>query len=353
IILFSDAADSEEPGDYKNLIAEMVKEKTTVSVIGMGSSTDSDAAFLEDIAQRGKGRIFFSDNPLDIPALFAQETVAVARSTFVEEAAPIAGTPGWLEMAAGAMEWPAKVDGYNLTYLKPGAVQALVTKDEYAAPLLAFWRRGSGRVVAVTMPLGGRYSDTVRQWQGYGGFMRSLTRWTMGESLPPGLGLRTELQGSWLMADLYYDESWTEQVMRQAPILKLAHGRTARVSEVPWERLEPGRYRARVDLENQDMVRGAVRLGDAALPFGPLSVMANPEWDQDPQRLQELAEVSRLSGGVERLDLSEVWQAPRPPAWRSLLPILLPILLVLLLLEAWQTRAGWQLFRARTAPQAA
>ncbi|MCB1225391.1 MAG: VWA domain-containing protein, partial [Verrucomicrobiales bacterium] len=28
IILFSDAADSEEPGDYKNLIAEMVKEKT-------------------------------------------------------------------------------------------------------------------------------------------------------------------------------------------------------------------------------------------------------------------------------------------------------------------------------------
>ena len=52
----------------------------SVSVIGLGSPTDSDAKFLEDIASRGNGRIFFNADPSQLPALFAQETVAIARS---------------------------------------------------------------------------------------------------------------------------------------------------------------------------------------------------------------------------------------------------------------------------------
>ena len=37
IILFSDANDSEEPGDYVNLVDKMVKAGITVSVIGLGT----------------------------------------------------------------------------------------------------------------------------------------------------------------------------------------------------------------------------------------------------------------------------------------------------------------------------
>src|SRR5690606_17349331 len=57
LILFSDAADSEEPGAYKDLINEMLEGGATISVIGLGSDTDPDAGLLQDIADRGKGRM--------------------------------------------------------------------------------------------------------------------------------------------------------------------------------------------------------------------------------------------------------------------------------------------------------
>ncbi|MEM9017663.1 MAG: VWA domain-containing protein, partial [Verrucomicrobiota bacterium] len=67
MILFSDAADSEEPGEYQELLTEMENEGATVSVIGLGTRSDPDASFLEDIARRGSGRIFFSEIPGDLP----------------------------------------------------------------------------------------------------------------------------------------------------------------------------------------------------------------------------------------------------------------------------------------------
>lgn len=343
VILFADAADAEEPGDYVNLLAEMAKEKCTVSVIGLGSEKDRDADFLKDVAKRGGGRIFFNADPNELPALFAQETVSVARSAFIEEPVELKSTPGWLEMAAAPLDWLPKVDGYNLCYLRPGATQAAVTGDDYAAPLVAFWQRGTGRVAAVTFPTGGDFSKLTRAWKNYGGFAQSLARWLMGNQLPAGLGLRTSLEGSQLNADLYYDESWSARIAAHAPELVVSDGADGKLRPVPWERLAPGHFRATLELEGDKYLRGAVKIGDAALAFGPVNAIANPEWSFDQARLDELREVSVRSGGAERVDLSDVWRAPRPPAWRDLQSWLLMALAVALLLEAWQTRAGWTL----------
>ena len=347
IILFSDAADSEQPDDYVNLLAEMTAQKVSVSVIGLGTEQDSDADFLKDIAKRGNGRIFFNQDATELPALFAQETVAIARSTFIEEPVTVKGTPGWLEMAAGGIDWLPQIDGYNLSYLRPGASQALVSGDDYAAPMLAFWQRGAGRTASVSFPLGGDFSKLTRDWPGYGGFVRSLTRWLMGEAIPPGLGLRTQLDGSRLKADLFYDESWTSQVAEQGPELMITSAEQAEARSLPWLRLAPGHFQASVDLEDATLVRGAVRIGKAALPFGPLNVITNPEWAFDRHRLQELATTAARSGGTERLDLSDIWTAPRASAWIPFTRWLLVAFLMVLLLEAWQTRAGWRL-RHRT-----
>lgn len=347
IILFADAADAEEPGDYVNLLAEMQAEKATVSVIGLGTDTDTDAAFLQDVARRGNGRIFFNANPSELPALFAQETVAVARSAFIEEPVPVKGTPGWMEMAAGALEWMPNADGYNLSYLRPGATQAAISGDDYSAPLVAFWQRGAGRVAAVSFPMGGEFSQQTRAWKGYGGFCQSLARWLMGEQVPPGMGLRTVMDGSRLKADLFYDDSWNDRIAAHAPELVLAEGSDGKVRPVSWERLAPGHFRATLDMEGETYVRGAVKIGDAAFPFGPVNAVTNPEWSFDKSRLEELRTVSTRSGGAERVDLSDVWHAPRPPAWRDLQRWLLMALLAALLLEALQTRTGWTLLRRR------
>jgi uncharacterized membrane protein len=156
VILFADAADAEEPGDYRDLLAEMRAAACSVSVIGLGNETDVDAAFLTDVAARGGGRIFFSADAAEIPALFEMETATIARSAFLDEPVAVRGTPGWSQLATLAIDWLPQVDGYNLCYAKPGAVQAAVSGDDYAAPLVAFWQRGTGRtsgnVTAATSP---------------------------------------------------------------------------------------------------------------------------------------------------------------------------------------------------------
>src|SRR5690606_2154181 len=124
LILFSDAADSEEPGDYQRLIEEMREEGVTISVIGLGTDRDADADLLKDIAARGGGRIFFSADAAALPEIFAQETVTIARSAFIDETIGLQPTAGWREIAAQPLAWLEQIDGYNLSYLRPGATQA-------------------------------------------------------------------------------------------------------------------------------------------------------------------------------------------------------------------------------------
>jgi hypothetical protein len=143
VILFSDAADSEEPGDYAKLIEEMRANGATLSVIGMGTRSDPDAALLEDIAKRGEGRIFFTEVPGELPNIFAQETVTVARSSFIEDPTGAKSTGRWQEIARRDASWLPEVDGYNLSYLREGDQAALLSTDSYAAPLVAFGRSPS------------------------------------------------------------------------------------------------------------------------------------------------------------------------------------------------------------------
>ncbi|HRQ88726.1 MAG TPA: vWA domain-containing protein, partial [Bacteroidia bacterium] len=225
VILFSDAADSEEPGEYRALVDEMRSAGATVSVIGLGMRSDPDAALLEDIASRGGGRIFFSDVPGELPSIFAQETVTVARSSFVEDATGAQSTGRWQELARRDESWLPEVDGYNLSYLREGDETALVSTDTYEAPLVAFGRRGIGRTAAVSFPLGGDFSGKARNWDRYGDFLQTMTRWLMGDEVPPGIGVRHRLDGTTWTIDLFYEaDPWESKLATDPPRVVLQSG---------------------------------------------------------------------------------------------------------------------------------
>jgi hypothetical protein len=344
-ILFADANDSEEPGDYKKLVDDMVKQGVTVSTIGMGTEADKDAGLLEDIAKRGNGRSYFDDNPQDLPTIFAQETVAVARSAFLKDPVDVQPASGWNEIAAQPMTWLSSVDGYNLSYLKPDATAALFSKDEYQAALVAFWQRGVGRAAAVSFPMGGDFSQRVRAWSGYGDFSRTLVRWLLGQELPPGLGLRTRLEGTELNVSLLYDQSWEERISQHPPLLQVAvqnENGSPVTSSPTWRRIAPGRYDASVHLAPSRFLRGAVQVGSFVIPFGPVAAGSNPEWTRDPHRLAELVALSQASGGEQRLDLPSIWKSPRPSGTTPLRPPILIALGVVMLVEFLVTRLGWK-----------
>mgnify|MGYP003694598189 CR=1 FL=1 len=125
------------------------------SVIGLGSETDSDAAFLKDVAARGKGRIHFTaERRRSAAAVRAGSDHG--RAIELHHRADAARTlPDMVLLGelAARRRFPS-LDGYNLTYLRPGATMGVVTTDEYQAPVLAFWHRGLGRVASLTAEVG-------------------------------------------------------------------------------------------------------------------------------------------------------------------------------------------------------
>ncbi len=349
LILFSDAQDSEEPGDYKPLVQKMVDGGCTISVIGLGTDKDCDSALLEDIAKRGNGRVFFSNNPLDIPKIFAQETVTIARSAFIKDPVGTQATGRWAEISPKPFEWMKEVDGYNLSYARDDATVSLVSTDEYHAPLVAHARRGLGRSAAVSFPLGGEHSESVRKWEGYGDFLQTMGRFLMGSETPPGIALRHRLEGTRLTLDLLYDtESWSRKLASMPPRIRLMDDTEGAAYDVPWRRIAPGHFSVSHDLNEGGVVRGAVQVGEHALPFGPIGVGSAVEWAFEPERPAELRAVSNQTGGRELLDLSKAWL--RPP-FIAETPLTLPLgitLLALVLLEALATRTDWKLPRFAT-----
>ncbi|PTY03073.1 hypothetical protein DB346_07415 [Verrucomicrobia bacterium LW23] len=341
IILFADAADAEEPGDYINFLAKLRKEQITVSVIGMGNPQDSDALFLEDVAKRGGGRMFYSANSADLPAIFSQEVVSVARSAFIEDVTPLKGTQGWLTISAGTTKWLQAVNGYNLSYLRSKATGGVVSEDEYKAPLVSFWQRGSGRAAAVLFPIAGEKSDLVRAWPGYGDFLQTITRWTVGNETPAGTRLSSRVDGTELTIEFLYAASWEDKISSNPPKLLLTEGSNQPAREHTWQRIAPGRYEAKVELSPSSVVRGSVLIEKEAVPFGPIVAGGDPEWAVEHSRITELQKTSQLSGGQQRLELPEIWKAPRDTGTFDLRPLLLWIALAAFVMDILWTRVGW------------
>jgi len=336
LILFSDAADSEQPDQYRSLLKEMVSKNTTVSVIALGTRQDPDAKLLEEIAALGGGRIFFTNQPGELPNIFAQETVSVARSAFIEEPVGAELLPGALELVESNLPFPDQVPAFNLCYLRPEATLAVRARDEDQSPLLVFWQRGAGRVAALCVPVGGEVAAPFLQWEGFAPLLQTITRWIAAPDLPPGLMIRTRREGNSARLELLYDPEKQAEFVQSPPRIVTRTGDATR--EQVWERLAPGHYQAVLDLPADEPLRGAVQAGEATVPFGPVMSGADEEWQFDPQRVKRLRTESASSGGRDLLDFAEAWLAPPKQSVVSLRDGLLIAWLLLFLTEIFVTR---------------
>ncbi len=339
IILFADANDAlqQNEGTF-DIVQNITNGNGTISVIGLGHDTDSGADFLRKVAAAGNGRIFFSDDANDLPAIFTQDTVAVARASFLTDATPLLSTAGWMELAAKNLAWLPSVDAYNVCYLKPKATQAALSGDDNAAPLVAFWQHQSGRTAAVMFPLAGNYSDTARAWPGYGDFITTLTRWLMGNETPEGLGVRARLDGDQLVLDLFYDQQLDADLAKDFPTAVYTQNGQDGAQQMTWERLEPGHFQAQVRLKPGKPAIGAVQAGPYSLPFGPLAPGLDLEWLRDPAGPRSLRALVAGSGGKELTELPEAWRDLGRQYYRSLRPWILTLLALAVLAEALATR---------------
>ncbi len=349
IILFADAADSEQPGQYKALLEKCAEANITVSVVGLGTPSDPDADLLRDIAKRGQGRCMFTTRPEELPRLFAQDTFVVARSAFLDEVTPVRAA-GAMRMLAGRTfaDLPA-VGGYNLCYLRPEAHLAAVTQDDYEAPLVAAWNAGAGRVLCYTGQADGPYTGPMGTWPEVGNFLTSLAKWTAGsqEELPGGMLLQQDVGDDLCRVALHLDPGRDAQPFEAVPTVSTLRGRLGKTPETHRGRMhwdDPDTLVLDVPLRGDETALSSVRVpgvGRFTLPPVCLPYSAEFKPVAEGRGRDTLERLARATGGVPRADLPLIWDAlPSRPQRVPLVPWLLTAAVVLLLAEVLERRTG-------------
>ena len=346
IILFSDAQDSEEPGNYQELLRKYEEADITVSVIGLGTPGDKDSNLLKDIAKLGRGNIMFTEDAEELPRLFTEDAMSVARSNFIEAdpetqpngipAAPLTDLRmiGELNLSG----FPT-AGGYNLSYIKPEATAGVISQDEYTAPWAAYWYRGLGRVAAITLEVDGKFSGQFGKWDLYEPFLVTNARWLLGGDNPTAVYLTLQQDGQDALATLELDPNRPAGTALAPELLLIPPGEE-RIDpqNIPLEWIGPDTLEARASLNRTGTYRTIIKTGPGQYQRGPaLSLPYSPEFAPRiglPSGEETLERIAELSGGHARTDVLEVFKdPPRSPQRSSLIPWFLLVGLVVLITE--------------------
>ncbi len=315
IVLFADAADAEEPGDYIAFIEQLRRAGVTVSVIGLGSDTDSDAAFLEDVAKRGGGRCSFVTDAADLPRVFAQETIQVARSSMVEEATAVQVLPDLVALGDLARGEFPNVGGYSIAYRRPAAQVGLRTADDQQAPLLAFWQHGLGRSAAFLGEVDGELSGSLGTWPGFAGFFATVVRWIAGTDARGELFAALRREGHEAVLSVEVDEG---RAALLGEVSARVLGPDGEAETVWLQRVDEHRLEGRIPLRGEGVYRPALTMGGGeVLRVPPVTLPYSPEFElqRDPRRGERvLAEIAALAEGRVDPPAAALMAGPRRSA---------------------------------------
>lgn len=349
IILFADAADSEQPGQYKKLLSKCRKAGITCSVIGLGTKSDCDAKFLGDIAKRGKGRIFFTRDAGSLPRLFAQDTFVVARNSFITESTAVKFSPVMASISGKNFLDVPTIGGYNLCYIKPEALMGCVTVDEYKAPVVAAWRSQLGRVLCYTPQVDGKFTGPIGKWKDIGDFLTSLARWTAGreDKLGDDMMLTQEINEGICKIKLHLDPDRKFTPFDSLPKISILQGTVgekpdSKITTLKWDSADSLSIDIPVN-SGQTVVstvevpnRGKVTLSPVCLPYSPEFKPRNSLRGADTLR-----HLSRMTGGCERMNLSKIWdELPSKPQFFSFAKWLYLFAVIMVLIDVFQRRTG-------------
>ena len=170
VIVLSDG--ETEAADFQSLVQSMSAADISVSTVSIGQG--ANVALMKSIAAWGKGRAYYTDDPGNIPKIFAGETKIISKKTITEKAMqPRIKKSAEMLQGFDNVRLPL-IYGQVVTYAKPGADLLVETEQ---GPLLAAWQYGLGRSVAFTSDLANRWDADWVKWNNYGRFTSQMVKW--------------------------------------------------------------------------------------------------------------------------------------------------------------------------------
>lgn len=189
IILLTDGISPYTPA-YETLLESLKSNGITLSTVAVGQ--DSDVNFLAKLAELGSGRSYYTEDETTLPAIFSREATMMSRSYIVDERVlPVEGYAGtWTNLWSNGLP---HIDAYVATSPKSTAEVALWTPQE--DPLLARWNIGSGKSVAFTSDLNGRWSSDWVTWRDFPVVFVEWVKWTYPQFSQSPYELKLSEQG--------------------------------------------------------------------------------------------------------------------------------------------------------------
>lgn len=211
LILLSDGVTRGSQGELVDLVSAMKNDqKITVSAIAI--SSEADVRIMKRISQYGGGLFHHVTDPSTLPQIVLEQLQDKTKDEPQNEGpwTPYQERGSELLAGFGARSYPALL-GYMETELKKNAQEDLtIVRQERRLPLLASWRYGRGKSIALTTDLEGRWSRNWIPWGGLQAFWGRLLDWLSPpeENLIPAHEVRVNYAERGPILDLsIYDEA--------------------------------------------------------------------------------------------------------------------------------------------------
>ncbi len=301
IILLSDGVTRGSQGELVDLVA-MMKNDLKITVSAVAISADADVRIMKRISQYGGGLFHHVTDPSTLPQIVLEQLQDKTKDEPQNEGpwTPYQERGSELLAGFGVRTYPS-VLGFMEAELKNNAqADLMITKQERRLPLLASWRYGRGKSIALTMDLESRWSRNWIAWGNLQAFWARLLDWLNPpeENLVPAHEVRVSYSEERAILDLsiFDDASANSQyhfvingkgVKADGILTKLAPGHY----QVPLPISQQGDYR--IDLVEE---RGGRRISFPPVGYTQsydlTSEMPRPEFNN---RL--LSRIAQATGG--------------------------------------------------------
>ena len=254
-----------QDADFSSLIAKANRAEITISAIAIGGAADIRQP--QDIAQRGGGAFYATEDFKALPSILAQETLILLSSPVQQRTAPVSWADRSANFLAGLPAELPPVRSYVRTTVQPEAELHLTVTEEdgEVTPLLASWRYGNGRVLAFATHGAGAGTEEWIKLPEYPLMWAQAIRHFLPDAPGPGLhiGLHRSGDSVRIIADALDEDGEPMREREVSATIAAATGAAASLDEV-----RPGRYEGsfvatapgvyRVTVEADELTREAM-----------------------------------------------------------------------------------------------
>jgi Mg-chelatase subunit ChlD len=159
VVILTDGETGGTAAMYYDLVSSMHRDGgVTISTIAVGR--EANLALLQSISKYGGGGFYQTDSAANLPQLFLEDVRQRGGDTTMVENdfVPYTVSPDPVLKELAGRQLPA-LKGFVATDLKPGAsLSVFVNSGGVRAPVVASWKFGAGKALAVTTDASGRWS---------------------------------------------------------------------------------------------------------------------------------------------------------------------------------------------------